>query len=80
LGRAQPVTQSRCSAHPPHCPRIAKVDEDTEEAFGARRQLVKLLMHSITVGKRHEEDGGIEERITYRFGPPSPLPPNPAGS
>src|SRR3712207_6155435 len=53
--------------------RIAEVEEDTEEAFRARRQLVKLLVQSITVGKRHE-DGSIEVRITYRFGPPSPPP------
>jgi len=51
--------------------RIAEVEEDTEEAFRARRQLVKLLVQSITVGKKHE-DGSIEVRITYRFGPPSP--------
>ncbi len=51
--------------------RIAEVEEDAEEAFRARRQLVKLLVQSITVGKTHE-DGGIEVRITYRFGPPSP--------
>jgi hypothetical protein len=57
--------------------RIAEVEEDTEEAFRARRQLVKLLVQSITVGKKHE-DGGIEVRITYRFGPPSP-PPGDAG-
>jgi len=52
---------------------IAEVEEDTEEAFRARRQLVKLLVQSITVGKKRE-DGGIEVRITYRFGPPSPSP------
>ncbi len=39
--------------------RIVEVEEDTEEAFRARRQLVKLLVQSITVGKKHE-DGGIE--------------------
>jgi hypothetical protein len=53
--------------------RIAEVDENTEEAFRARRQLVKLLVQSITIGKKHE-DGGIEVRITYRFGPPSSSP------
>ena len=58
---------------PPTPERIAEVEKDTEEAFRARRQLVKLLVQSITVGKKHE-DGGIEVRITYRFGPPS-LPP-----
>jgi hypothetical protein len=57
--------------------RISDVEEDTEEAFRARRQLVKLLVQSITVGKRHE-DGSIEVQITYRFGPPSP-PPAEAG-
>ncbi len=58
--------------------RIAEVEEDTEEAFRARRQLVKLLVQSITVGNKHE-DGGIEVRITYRFGPPSPPPAEAAG-
>jgi hypothetical protein len=53
--------------------RIAEVEEDTKGAFRARRQLVKLLVQSITVGKKHE-DGGIEVRITYRFGPPSSPP------
>jgi hypothetical protein len=57
--------------------RIAEVEEDTEEAFRARRQLVKLLVQSITVGKKHE-DGSIEVRITYRFGPPF-SPPAEAG-
>jgi hypothetical protein len=57
--------------------RIAEVEEDTEEAFRARRQLVKLLVQAITVGKKHE-DGGIQVRITYRFGRPSP-PPAEAG-
>ncbi len=57
--------------------RIAEVEEDTEEAYRARRHLVKLLVQSITIGKKHE-DGGIEVRITYRFGPPSP-PPAEAG-
>jgi hypothetical protein len=47
---------------------IAEVEEDTEEAYRARRQLVKLLVQSIIVGKNHE--GCIEVRITYRFGPP----------
>ena len=59
--------------------RIAEV-EDTEEAFRARRQLVKLLAQSITVGKRYEEDGGVEVRITYRFGPPSPPPAESRGA
>ena len=57
--------------------RIAEVEKDTEEAFRVRRQLVKLLVQSITVGKKREE-GGTEVRITYRFGPSSP-PPADAG-
>jgi hypothetical protein len=57
--------------------RIAEVEEDTEEAFRARRHLVKLLVQSITVGKKRE-DGSIEVRITYHFGPPPP-PPAEAG-
>jgi hypothetical protein len=57
--------------------RTALVERDTEEPFRARRQLVRLLVQSITVGQRHEE-GRIEVRITYRFGPPSP-PPAEAG-
>lgn len=52
--------------------RVAEVEEDTKEAFYARRQLVKLLVAGITVGKR-KEDGETEVRITYRFGtPPTP--------
>ena len=57
--------------------RTAEVEEDNEKAFRARRQLVKLLVQSISAGKKHE-DGGIEVWITYRFGPPSP-PPAEAG-
>ena len=45
--------------------RLAEV----EEAFRARRQLVKLLVAGITAGNRRE-DGSAEIRITYRFGPP----------
>ena len=50
--------------------RVAAVEEDTEEAFQERRQLVKLLVNSISVGKR-QEDGRAEIQITYRFGPPA---------
>ena len=46
-----------------------RVEEDTNEAFLARRQLAKLLVAGIAAGNRRE-DGGAEIRITYRFGPP----------
>ncbi len=49
--------------------RLVEVEKDTEEAFHARRQLVRLLVAEITAGKR-TEDGSTKVRITYRFGPP----------
>jgi hypothetical protein len=58
--------------------RLAEAEEDTEDAFRARRQLVKVLVQAITVGIKNE-NGGIEVRITYRFGPPSPPPAEAAG-
>ncbi|MDQ5814232.1 MAG: hypothetical protein M3289_05875, partial [Actinomycetota bacterium] len=48
--------------------RVVEVEQDTEEAFRERRQLVKLLVDSISVGKR-QEDGRAEIQITYRFEP-----------
>ena len=53
-----------------HRRRVAEVEEDTEEAFRERRQLVKLLVNSISVGNR-QEDGRAEIQITYRFDPPT---------
>ena len=50
--------------------RLAEIEEDTQEAFRERRQLVKLLVNSISIGKR-QEDGRTEIRISYRFGPPA---------
>jgi site-specific DNA recombinase len=49
--------------------RISEIEAETDEAFQARRQLVKLLVAGITVGRR--EDGSPKIEITYRFGPPS---------
>jgi hypothetical protein len=46
-----------------------EVEGDTEEAFQARRRLVKLLVQSISAGKQ-PDDGRTEIKITYRFGPP----------
>jgi hypothetical protein len=50
--------------------RIEEVEEDTPEAFQARRRLIKLLVGSISADKR-PEDGRTEIPVTYRFGPPS---------
>jgi site-specific DNA recombinase len=49
--------------------RISEIEADTDEAFQARRQLVKLLVAGITVGRK--EGGSPKIEITYRFGPPS---------
>ena len=49
--------------------RLAEVEEDTPEAFGKRKQLVRLLIESISLGKR-QQDGRAETQITYRFEPP----------
>lgn len=48
---------------------MVEIEEDTPEAFGKRKQLVGLLVESISLGKR-QEDGRAETQITYRFGPP----------
>jgi site-specific DNA recombinase len=48
--------------------RAAEVEEDTEEAFEKRRQLVKLLVDRIDVDR--DEYGDAQVLITYRFGPP----------
>ncbi len=48
---------------------INEVEEDTQEAFRVRRQLVRLLVEGITVGEKRE-DGNTKVRITYRFDPP----------
>ena len=49
--------------------RVADVEDGTKGAFQARRQLVRLLVAEVTVGKK-PENGETEVRITYRFGPP----------
>jgi hypothetical protein len=49
--------------------RVEEVEGDTPEAFRARRRLVKLLVQSISAGKR-PDDGRTEIQVTYRFGPP----------
>ena len=47
--------------------RVEEIEEDTPEAYQKRRQLVKLLVAGITVGRGLES---VEVQITYRFGPP----------
>ena len=49
--------------------RVSEVEEDTEEAYQARRQLVRLLVTGIEAGR--DPDGRVDVRITYRFGPPA---------
>ena len=48
--------------------RISEIEEDSPEAFKQRRQLVRLLVQSITVGR--DEDGKTRVEVTYSFGPP----------
>jgi site-specific DNA recombinase len=49
--------------------RLEEVEEDTPEGFEKRKQLVGLLVESISLG-RSQQEGRAEVRITYRFGPP----------
>jgi hypothetical protein len=49
--------------------RLAEVEEDTPEGFVKRKQLVGLLVESISLG-RSQQEGRAEVQITYRFGPP----------
>jgi hypothetical protein len=49
--------------------RLDEVEEDTPEWFEKRKQLVGLLVESISLGKSQQE-GRAEVQITYRFGPP----------
>ena len=48
---------------------LDEVEEDTPEGFEKRKQLVGLLVESISLGKS-QEGGRAEVQITYRFGPP----------
>jgi hypothetical protein len=47
---------------------LAEVEQDTNEAFEGRRELAKLLVEKIVVGRG--EEGRTKVDITYRFGPP----------
>ena len=46
---------------------LEEVEQDSEEAFESRRELVKLLVEKIVVGR--SEDSRAKVSITYRFGP-----------
>jgi len=49
--------------------RLKEIEDDTPEGFEKRKQLVGLLVESISLGKSQQE-GQAEVQITYRFGPP----------
>ena len=51
---------------------MVEIEEDTPEGFEKRKQLIGLLVKSISLGKSQQE-GRAEVLITYRFGP-SPAP------
>ncbi len=50
--------------------RVEEVEENTEEALEKRRELIRLLVEKVTVGR--DETGQVRVHITYRFGPPEP--------
>ena len=50
--------------------RVEEVEADTEEALEKRRELIRLLVETCTVGRG--ENGQARVQITYRFGPPEP--------
>jgi hypothetical protein len=47
--------------------RVEEIEGDSPEAFAKRRELAKLLVERISVGRN--EEGRPDVRITYRFGP-----------
>ncbi len=52
--------------------RIHEVQGDSEEAFRARHELVRLLVDGLVYENRRKDEGpGV--RITYRFEEPSEL-------
>jgi site-specific DNA recombinase len=50
--------------------RIHEVEGDSEEAFRARRQLVRLLVEGIIITDKRKGEEEPRVRITYRFDPP----------
>jgi hypothetical protein len=49
---------------------VEEIGEDSAEAYAKRRELVRLLVERIMVGR--DENRRTSVRITYRFGPPKP--------
>jgi hypothetical protein len=47
---------------------LIEVEQDTDEAFRKRRELVKLLIEKLSAGRG--EDGRVRVDISYRFSPP----------
>jgi len=47
---------------------LDEVEQDTKEAFESRRELAKLLVEKVVVGR--DEEGQPKVDVTYRFGPP----------
>lgn len=47
--------------------RLEEIEQDTEDAWQQRREIVSLLVDTITVGR--DEGGRIRVSVTYRFGP-----------
>jgi hypothetical protein len=50
--------------------RLEALEEDTEEAFLQRREVVKLLVERITISAG--ENGRVKIDIIYKFCPPEP--------
>ena len=49
---------------------LEALEEDTEEAFLKRRELVKLLVERITISAG--DDGQVKIDVVYKFCPPEP--------
>ena len=47
---------------------LAEVEQDTDEAFRKRRELVNLLIEKFSADR--DEDGRVRVDISYRFSPP----------
>jgi hypothetical protein len=77
LGRGRALRETGTDSVDGHHARLAplaqaapgrEIEEDTPEGFEKPKQLLGLLVDSISLGKSQQE-GRAEVRITYRFGP-----------